>query len=95
MAEYIKSKSKVEISMIAVHVQAHVQCMKVVQERFGKTGFYRTEEKKIHLPESLEISGLRKYQTAGSLGESLILLHSVQTVQVCQTDICVEIGLIF
>lgn len=79
--------------MIAVHVQAHVQCMKVVQERFGKTGFYR--RKKIHLPESLEISGLKKYQTAGSLGESLILLHSVQTVQVCQTEICVEMGLIF
>lgn len=79
--------------MIAVHVQAHVQCMKVVQERFGKTGFYRG--KKIHLPESLEISGLKKYQTAGSLGESLILLHSVQTVQVCQTEICVEMGLVF
>lgn len=78
--------------MIAVHVQAHVQCMKVVQKRFGKTGFYR--RKKI-LPESLEISGLKKYQTAGSLGESLILLHSVQTVQVCQTEICVEMGLIF
>lgn len=79
--------------MIAVHVKAHVQCMKVVQEHFGKTGFY--SRKKIHLPESLEISGLKKYQTAGSLGEFLTLLHSVQTVQVCQKEICVEMGLIF
>lgn len=81
------------MTVLQVHApcKIHESWPKNTLEKLGSTVYAPI------LPESLEIFGLRKYQTAGSLGESLILLHSVQTVQVCQTEIhvCVGIGLIF